>query len=124
MKEVDFPIGRINDFLSSHTFSVPTDFGIVNVKVQLTGEKEYLRVGTPTPYIEYTMYILPSGNTDKIYNLLFGVYGDEVKITTTSNEFLDLRFSVANLLENMLVYFGIDKRTMCTKVINNIDNHH
>ena len=130
MNEIDFPIERINKFFDSHVFEVYTqpthdqDFTLpTNVKVKLTGVKEYLSVGEKTPHIQYTMYILPTNkNSDTLNKFYSEIYGKEADINTTSTEYSNLRWVMDRKLSEFLRYFAINKPAICTKVINNVNN--
>ena len=130
MNEIDFPIERINNFFDGHVFEVYTqpthdqDFTLpTNVKVKLTGVKEYLSVGEKTPHIQYTMYILPTNkNSDTLNKFYSEIYGKEADISTTSTEYSNLRWVMDRKLSEFLRYFAINKPAICTKVINNVNN--
>jgi hypothetical protein len=129
MNMIDFPIERINQFLDTHTFEVylqPThdeDYRIpTNVKVKLTGVKEYISIGDKTPHVEYTLYILPTNETSDVWSNMYGdIYGRNVPINTTGQEYANLRWVMNSKLENFLQYFGVDKKVICTKVINEVE---
>ena len=99
---IDFPIERINQFLETHTFEVylqPThdeDYRIpTNVKVKLTGVKEYISIGDKKPFIQYTIYILPTDKTSDWWSKMYGdMYGKDVTISTTSQEYANLRWVI------------------------------
>jgi len=125
---IDFPIERINEFLDTHTFEVylqPThdeDYRIpTNVKVKLTGVKEYISIGDKKPFVQYTIYILPTNDGSDAWSKMYGnIYGKDVNISTTSQEYANLRWVMNDKLSNFLKYFGVDKGAMCTKVINEV----
>jgi len=125
---IDFPIERINEFLDTHTFEVylqPThdeDYRIpTNVKVKLTGVKEYISIGDKKPFVQYTIYILPTNDGSDAWSKMYGdIYGKDVNISTTSQEYANLRWVMNDKLTNFLKYFGVDKGAMCTKVINEV----
>jgi len=127
MKELDFPIKRLNDFFKNHTFEVfITPYGDdnpipVNIKIQITGVSNYIFMGEEKPAVQYTLYILPTNESaDSYYSLLASYMGKEVNIHSRSNEYSDIRWVVDQKLENMLRYFSIDSRTICTKVVTEI----
>jgi len=130
MNEIDFPIERINNFFDNHVFEVYTqpthdqDFTMpTNVKVKLTGVKEYLSVGEKTPHVQYTMYILPTSQRSDTLNKIYSdIYGKEADINTTSREYSNLRWVMDRKLSEFLRYFAVDKAAICTKVINNVNN--
>jgi hypothetical protein len=128
MNTIDFPIERINQFLETHTFEVyvqPThdyDFSLpTNVKVKLTGVKEYISVGDKKPFVQYTIYILPTNERSDALSKLYGdIYGKDVDISTTSQEYANLRWVMDAKLSEFLIYFGVEKGAMCTRVINEV----
>jgi len=128
MNMIDFPIERINEFLDTHTFEVylqPThdeDYRIpTNVKVKLTGVKEYISIGDKKPFVQYTIYILPTNDGSDAWSKMYGnIYGKDVNISTTSQEYANLRWVMNDKLSNFLKYFGVDKEAMCTRIINEV----
>ncbi len=128
---IDFPIERINKFFSSHIFEVKTqpthddNFTIsTNIKVTLTGVKDYISMGEKKSHVEYTITILPTSETSDIWNKMWaGVYGEKVDINTSSREYPELRFVMNHKLENFLKYFGVEKQVICTKVVNELEDN-
>ena len=127
MSLIDFPIDRLNTFFKTHVFEVftqPThdeNHSIVtNVKVELTGVKEYIKLGNYTPYVEYTMYILPSNKeSDMWYALYADAYGSDVTVGVTDRIYYsNLIFAMNHKLSDFLPYLGINKPALCTRVIN------
>ena len=64
MEDIKPIIDRLNKFFENHTFEVVTqpthdeNHNInTNVKVEITGMKEYIRIGEPTQYIQYTLKV-------------------------------------------------------------------
>ena len=49
------------------------------------------------------------------------IYGKDVDINTTSQEYANLRWVMNDKLSNLLQYFGVNKGAMCTKVINEVN---
>ena len=128
MNQIGFPIERINQFFDDHIFEVylqPThddDFSLpTNVKVKLTGVKEYISIGDKKPYVEYTAYILPTNENSDRWSSMYGqVYGNDVDINTSSMEYANLRWIISDKLTNFLKYFGVEMPAICTKVINEV----
>ena len=128
MKDFPISIERINRFFDNHTFVVylqPThseDFTVpTNVKVELTGVKDYISMGNNGSHVQYTIYILPTNESSDAINKMWGnLYGKEKDISTSSREYNTLRWVMTEKLENFLKYFGIDKRVICTKVVNKL----
>ena len=78
-------------------------------------------MGDKKPYIQYTIYILPTGEKSDAWNGMWGeVYGREKDINTSSTEYSELRWIITDKIQNFLQYFGVDKGAMCTKVINEV----
>jgi hypothetical protein len=48
------------------------------------------------------------------------VYGRDIDISTTSQQYANLRWVMNDKLSNFLKYFGVDKEAMCTRVINEV----
>lgn len=128
MDTIDFPIERINRFLSTHTFVVylqPThdeDYSIpTNVKVELTGVKDYISIGDKKPHIQYTLYILPTNKeSDSWLRALGQVYGKVLDINTSSGYYPELRWVMNEKLSDFLMYLGVEKKVICTKVVNEL----
>jgi hypothetical protein len=124
MKMIDFPIERINKFLNDHIFEIPTMYGEslkTNVKVKLTGVKDYISVGEKYPHIEYTMYILPTNESSDIINSLWASkYGSDMTKTSYGNEYYQYVHQMSRLLMDFLKIFNIDSRVICTRVINEV----
>lgn len=124
MKPIDFPIERINEYLDNHVFEVEDEsmFGFplkTNVKVNLTGIKNYIVIGDSKPHITYTLYVLPSNKTSDIFFQHYSESrgGNIQYITTSSDDYYFLRKIIESELDNLLPYFGVDLRTICTKVV-------
>lgn len=126
---IDFPIERINQFFANHIFEVylqpmhDEDFTIpTNVKVKLTGVKDYISIGDKKPHVEYTLYILPTNETSDAFSNMYGdIYGRDVPIDTSGQEYANLRWIMNDKLFNFLQYFGVDKNVICTRVINEVE---
>jgi hypothetical protein len=129
MEDIKPIIDRLNKFFENHTFEVvvqPTNdenFNTTtNVKVEITGIKEYIRIGEPTQFIQYTLYILKTNEvSDKWYSLYGSVYGTETPISTTDDAYHRLRWVMDHKLEEFLRVFSINSPAICTKVINEVE---
>lgn len=129
MEDIKPIIDRLNKFFENHTFEVVTqpthdeNHNITtNVKVEITGMKEYIRIGEPTQYIQYTLYILKTNEESDKWNSLFGsVYGFDVPISTTDNAYHQLRWVMDHKFEEFLRVFSINNPAICTRVINEIE---
>ena len=128
MKELDSTLKAANKFLRDQVFEIFTqpDGGPsipTNVKVVLTGVKDYISFGENRPYVEYRLEILPTNKeSDRWNGILNDIYGEETIINTRSYEYSDLRFVVNHKIGDILKYFGFDDRVICTKVINKVTN--
>jgi hypothetical protein len=109
MKVFTFPFGDGNDALET------------NVKVVVTGIKNYFSMGQERPYLEYTLYILPTNELSDAYISLLGdSYGRILTITTTSSEYSEIRWVTNLKVQDFIKIFGYDILSICTKVINNV----
>jgi len=128
MNPIDFPIERINQFFDNHIFEVylqPThdeDFTLpTNVKVKLTGVKDYISIGDKKPHVEYTAYILPTNENSDRWSVMYGqVYGNDIAINTSSMEYANLRWIISDKLTNFLKYFVVEMPAICTRVVNEV----
>lgn len=128
MNDIDFPIERINEFFNNHVFEVVTQPThddnhnvTTNVKVKLTGVKDYISIGEKTPHVEYTLYILDGDDESNMWNSLYAkVYGTDVQLTTTTQAYYQLVWVMNQKLSDFLRYFGVDKKAICTRVINKV----
>ena len=129
MNEIDFPIERLNKFFSNHIFEVylqPThdeDYTIpTNVKIKLTGVKDYISLGDKKPHVEYTLYILPTNELSDMWSNMYGdMYGRNIPVYTYSQEYSNLRWIMNDKLQSFLRYFGVDKNAICTEVVNEVE---
>ncbi len=129
MEDIKPIIDRLNKFFENHTFEVVTqpthdeNHNITtNVKVEITGIKEYIRIGEPTQFIQYTLYILKTNeDVDKWYSLFGSVYGFDTPISTTDNAYHQLRWVMDHKLEEFLRVFSINNPAICTRVINEVE---
>lgn len=130
MSLVNFPIARLNKFFENHIFvvhrnppSLDYDYDFpTNIKIKITGVKEYVRVGEKTPHLEYTIYILPTNEkSDYLNGILSKLYGKDLQIFTYSREIPELRRLMDMKLSHFLTYFGVDEPVICTRVINEVE---
>ncbi len=119
---------RVNHFLDKHIFKVPVaptynkEYNIkTNVKVKLTGTKNYIVTGDETPHIQYTLYILESNPTSDMLNgMIAHVGGSDVQISTSDHLYYNIRMPMNQLLTEFLTYFGLNERVICTRVVNEV----
>jgi len=130
MKDLDFPIERLNSFFDKHIFEVYglDENGIdasnipLNIKIQITGIKEYISLGKETPFIEYTLYVLPHKEYSNVYyQVLRKHFGRETDINTRSDQYQDIRWVMNDKVSQLLKYFSINQPAICKKVINEIE---
>lgn len=129
MEDIKPIIDRLNKFFENHIFEVvvqPTNdenFNTTtNVKVEITGIKEYIFIGEPTQFIQYTLYILKTNEvSDKWYSLYGTVYGTETPISTSDDAYQQLRWVMDQKLKEFLRVFSINSPAICTKVINEVE---
>lgn len=128
MDKINFPIERINRFLDSHIFEVVTQpthdeeyIITTNVKIKLTGVKNYISIGDSIPHVQYSLYIL---NSDEKSNMWYGIFGDiygvDVPVSTTDNSYFQIRVVMNRKLTDFLKYFNIDIPVICTRVVNEV----
>ena len=132
MNIIDFPIERLNEFLSQHSFVVTKPLGNfveiegnLTVKVKLTGIKPMISVGELNDFIEYTLVLedVDDNHIKSIYGYLFAsVKTQDYIISNTDTRFYLLTSQVNELLRNFLRYFNIDNYVTCTRIIDKITN--
>jgi hypothetical protein len=126
MSIIDFPIERINEFLSDHSFVVTNPLGenievdgYLTVKIKLTGIKPMISVGEWNNFIEYTL-ILEEVNDNHLQSILGYMFASvkthDYVISNTDTKFYLLTTQVNQLLRNFLTYFGI------TRIIDKVTN--
>ncbi len=131
MNIIDFPIERINEFLSDHSFVVTKPFGEnvtdgnLVVKVKLTGIKPMITFGDWKNHIEYTL-VLEEVDDPFLQSILNYVFASvktlDYAISNTDTKFYSLTSQVNQLLRDFLKYFGIDYYVTCTRIIDKVTN--
>ena len=120
---------RANKFFENHTFGVYTLFDSegepiapTNVKVKLTGVKDYISMGDYKPFITYTAYILPSNEkSDKFNSVLSAHFGRETEIKTfDNNAYGNFEWVMTKKLSELLKYFSLPDAIL-TKVVNEVE---
>ena len=132
MSIIEFPIERINEFLSDHSFVVTKPLGEhievdgnLTVKIKLTGIKPMISVGEWNNFIEYTL-ILEEVNDNHLQSILGYMFASvkthDYVISNTNTKFYLLTTQVNQLLRNFLTYFGINDYVTCTRIIDKVTN--
>jgi hypothetical protein len=125
----DDVLDRANKFFENHTFEVYYLFDSegepiapTNVKVKLTGVKEYISMGDYKPFIMYTAYILPSNEkSDKFNSVLSAHFGRETEIQTfDSGAYGNFAWVMTKKLSELLKYFSLPEAIL-TKVVNEVE---
>ena len=120
---------RANKFFENHTFEVYYLFdsegepiASTNVKIKLTGVKDYISMGDYKPFITYTAYILPSNEkSDKFNSVLSAHFGRETEIQTfDSGAYGNFAWVMTKKLSELLKYFSLPDAIL-TKVVNEVE---
>lgn len=132
MNIIDFPIERLNEFLSNHSFVVTNPLGEnvdidgnITIKVKLTGIKPMISVGEWKDFIEYTLILedIDDSHLKSIYGYVFAsVKTQDYTISNTDTKFYLITSQVNELLRNFLRYFNIDNYVTCTRIIDKATN--
>lgn len=125
----DNVLDRANKFFENHTFEVYYLFDSegepiapTNVKIKLTGAKDYISMGDYKPFIMYTAYILPSNKkSDKFNSVLSAHFGRETEIQTfDSGAYGNFGWVMTKKLSELLKYFSLPEAIL-TKVVNEVE---
>ena len=125
----DDVLDRANKFFENHTFEVYYLFDSegepiapTNVKVKLTGVKDYISMGDYKPFTMYTAYILPSNEkSDGFNSVLSAHFGRETEINTyDSNAYGNFGWVMTKKLSELLKYFSLPDAIL-TKVVNEVE---
>jgi hypothetical protein len=129
MDIINFPIERINEFLSDYSFVIANPFGIpddkskLEVKLKLTGMKPMISIGEWKNFIEYTLILERTENTH-LRQMLGYVFSSlkthDYPISNNDTKFYTLTSQVNELLRNFLNYWGIDNYVTCTRIIDKV----
>ena len=122
-------IDRVNRFFEGHTFEIyylqdgdgeyPTP---TNIKVEITGVREYISMGDKKDYVTLTLYILPSSELSDAHNsIMSGHFGRETKIETyDAGPYQNLVWVTQGKVDEILKYFSLPS-SMITKVVNEVE---
>jgi hypothetical protein len=125
----DNVLDRANKFFENHTFEVYYLFDSegepiapTNVKIKLTGVKDYISMGNYKPFVMYTAYILPSNKkSDKFNSVLSAHFGRETEIQTfDSGAYGNFGWVMTKKLSELLKYFSLPDAIL-TKVVNEVE---
>lgn len=125
----DNVLDRANKFFENHTFEVYYLFDSegepiapTNVKIKLTGVKDYISMGDYKPFVMYTAYILPSNKkSDKFNSVLSAHFGRETEIQTfDSGAYGNFGWVITKKLSELLKYFSLPDAIL-TKVVNEVE---
>ena len=129
MNQEQVIIDRVNRFFENHTFEIyylqdgdgeyPTP---TNIKVEITGVREYISMGDKKDYVTLTLYILPSSELSDAHNsIMSGYFGHETKIETyDSGPYQNLVWVTQQKVDELLKYFSLPS-SMITKVVNEVE---
>jgi hypothetical protein len=129
MNQEQVIIDRVNRFFENHTFEIyylqdgdgeyPTP---TNIKVEITGVREYISMGDKKDYVTLTLYILPSSELSNSHNsIMSGYFGRETKIETyDAGPYQNLVWVTQNKVDELLKYFSLPS-SMITKVVNEVE---
>jgi hypothetical protein len=88
--------------------------------MELTGKKIYRQV-SDKEYVEYRLYILPSGGGSDIYfSTIKDLAGERILTAERGSYYMVVR-KTNDLLSDVLIYFGIENPLVCTEVVNLVD---
>lgn len=122
-------IDKVNKFLKNNTFEIyyhpnkDAEYATpTNIKVEITGIKNYKQQGEQMPFVTYTAYILPTNEiSDGFNSILREYFGHEVEIKTyDSGPFQDLRWVLTHKMDDLMRYFSLPS-SMLTKVVNEVE---
>jgi len=125
----DDVLDRVNKFFKNYTFEVYYLFDSegepvapTNVKIKLTGVKDFVLMGDLKPFITYTAYILPSNeNSDKFNSILSAHFGRETTIKTFDHgAYGNFAWVMTKKLSELLKYFSLPGAIL-TEVVNEVD---
>ena len=122
-------ISRVNKFFETHTFEVfyypdaKGEYTIpTNVKVEITGIREYISMGDEKEFVTVTAYILPSNKiSDQYSSIMRQHFGHERKIETyEAKPYDDLVWVIRGKMDELMKYFSLPE-AMITKVVNEVE---
>ena len=125
----DDVLDRVNKFFKNYTFEVYYLFDSegeavvpTNVKIKLTGVKDFISMGNSKPFITYTAYILPSNeNSDKFNSILSAHFGRETPIKTFDHgAYGNFAWVMTKKLSELLKYFSLPEAIL-TEVVNEVE---
>ena len=130
LDEIRQSIKSANKFFENHIFEVyylvddaegnleiPT-----NVKIKLTGVKNYISMGDSKPMVEYTVFILPTNKMSDTFNsVLSAHFGRETELKTYDHKgYSNLAWVMDRKVSELLKYFSLPDAIL-TKVVNEVE---
>jgi hypothetical protein len=128
LDEIRQGIESANKFFENHVFElyylsdaegnleIPT-----NVKIKLTGVKNYINMGESKPMVQYTAYILPTNKeSDKFNSVLSAHFGRETELKTYDHMgYYNLVWVMNKKVSELLKYLSLPDAIL-TKVVNEV----
>jgi len=117
----------LNKFLKNHTFRVEDPFhfdfipnSFIEVKMKILGMKNLIRVGEPTDFLTYEVFITDSDSaTKKIIRIMSG--GEKsIQGTDVLSGYYRMIMKLNEVLENFFKYFGTEKPVLCVKITDDM----
>ena len=123
-------IDRVNRFFENHTFEIfylqdaNGDYPVpTNIKVKITGIRNYISMGEDKDFVTITLFVLPSNELSDSHNTVMSSYfGPETKIETyDAGPYQNLVWVTQQKIDELLKYFSLPS-SMITKVVNKVDS--
>ena len=124
MNDINF----YNKFLKKLTFEVPDafanrDIGPTKVKLEITGVREYIHIGTKTEHLTYKIKLLPSQLVNRLFSVMFNGR-EKIEIHTYDSVFHRIRNYCDNVLEqDFLPSMGDNRKVVCVEIVNEFENN-
>ena len=104
-------IDKVNKFLKNNAYEIyylpnkDAEYATpTNIRVEITGMKDYIQQGDWKPFVTYTAYILPTNKISDGYNSMLREYfGHEVEIKTYDyGPFQDLSWVLTHKMDDLM----------------------
>ena len=131
MDIINFPIERLNEFLTNHEFVIANPFGEsfpypgnVTVKVKLTGMRPMISIGEWKNFVEYTLYL--ENVDDRMLGQILGYVfaaakSNDITLPTNDTRFYSLTSKVNEILRNFFKYWKTNE--FISDVYNEIETN-